>query len=266
MNTPIEPNTITDVKVSDVVMSGTGVTAVFNTLESNVEVGRDTLHSIQEPLEPKKRKARQTASTLLPLDIPDLSFLELRPERETRNGIMRPEERTTTGIVWDIAQALMQYRAFKEYTHTIPLIHEVKAAYLKLPGANEGTCSTQYHGWLTFHGYRAEVDARRAFDDQTVANSKQMEAAAKAQKLLEKRAIAAEKVAKKAAQTLSTSPTERTRAPRKMRVTVAPITPQDADLSLMHEEDLHALTLHTPPKLSYEELVRLVQDAVNVKV
>lgn len=222
----------------------------------------------------KPRKRRESTLSLLPLDVPDLSFLQVKPARETRNGVMRPEERTVTGIVWDIAQAIMQYRAFKEYSHIMPLVHEVKAAYAALlkDDANEGTCSTQYHGWVMFHGYRAEVDARRLSDEQIIEKikadvlvQKNREAVDKKKAALEKKQAAAEKAAQKAAVAADgTVAVPKTRAKRKATVSVSEITPQAAELTLLHEEDQHALTLHTPPAVTYDELVLLAKQAAGV--
>lgn len=123
----------------------------------------------------------------------------MKPEREKRNGVTRPEEGTRTGLVWDIADEVTNRRRTAGHTHTVALLDEVRKHYMTVDGAQISTCQTQYNRWVVFNGLQAEVKARRD-EEKLAANTaasaaKAAEAAAKAEAKTKREAEKAERVA-----------------------------------------------------------------------
>lgn len=122
-------------------------------------------------------------------------------QRERKNGHTRPLAGTKTGMVWDIADAISKEQG------SPALRDQVFDAYKKaVPDASDGTISTQYSRWCTFHGVRdvlkkirADQKAKEQAEKDKVKEAKAKEkAAAKAKKDAEKKAKADAKAKEKA--------------------------------------------------------------------
>lgn len=108
--------------------------------------------------------------------------------REKKNGQTRPLKGTTTGLIWDLADYLLDLNGFP------PSRAQVWAIYKEqVPNPKEATTATQYSRWVQFHGLREAVKAAHG------AGNAEAKAAKAAEKAAAKEAKSAEKDAEKAA-------------------------------------------------------------------
>ena len=118
-----------------------------------------------------------------------------------KNGIKRPDAGSTTGKLWDIADAMSETKG------SPALRKDVVDKYMaEVPGANIATANTQYARWVQYHGVsnllrdarKQETEARRALKDAEAAAEKEKKAAEKAANAEAEAKAKADKEAEKA--------------------------------------------------------------------
>ncbi|MEK1887547.1 MAG: hypothetical protein AAAB35_08235 [Phyllobacterium sp.] len=82
-----------------------------------------------------------------------------RTVRPIRNGFVRPEAGTLTGLVWDLADE------HYENSGKVPTVRQIVQQYMsRVQGAKETTCRTQYWRWIQYHDFN--VALKRVMSDE----------------------------------------------------------------------------------------------------
>jgi len=104
-------------------------------------------------------------------------------EQERANGVTRPFPGTKTGLVWDIADAILSFRHSQGFAHVVPLVGEVGAIYATVPDSVPSTCRMHFARWLQFRNlkssWKARIDAEGSEGDAEKIAKKQAAEAAK---------------------------------------------------------------------------------------